>query len=113
MQKADTILCVHPDSADIDRMGRHRRSRPGPSVAGAELRGLWSAEERAKTIAWRELRALRLILESLPAARKVSDTSPLRGERCWVDNRAVVHIVRAMVTASDKLIPEFRQLRAK
>lgn len=40
---------------------------------GARLPGLWSQEERAKTIAFRESRALRLVLESILGPRRVAE----------------------------------------
>ena len=114
MQTADTILCVHSDAADVGWGGTIGKDM-APGSAGSEMQGLWNAEERAKTIAWRELKALRLVLQSLPATQAVLAStrgpSERTGVRCWVDNRAVVHIVRAMVTASDELMPELRRLQ--
>lgn len=109
MQREPAELCIHSDAADIGWGGTVGRELAAGSP-GREIQGLWSAPERDKTIAWRELKALRLVLASLPAVETSSRRR--RGVRCWVDNQAVVFIVRHMVTASDELMPELRQLKA-
>lgn len=111
MHPVDTVLCVHTDAVDVGWGGTVGHSLEA-GAHGTELQGLWSAAERAKTIAWRELRALTLVLRRLPAAQRVYDSvRPPVGVRCWVDNQAVVYIVRAMVTASDEIMPELRRLK--
>lgn len=60
--------------------------RPGED--GLPLRGIWTAEEREQTIAFRELRALRLVLEhhQLVAAKNAPGLSGRqRKVLCWVE----------------------------
>ena len=82
MQRADTVFCVHSDAADIGWGGTVGRDT-APGSAGREMQGLWTAEERSKTIAWRELKALRLVLASLPPANAVLASAAPTGVRCW------------------------------
>lgn len=76
-----------------------------------------------RRIAFRELRALRLVLEGLCRATPVPRTCQLPNEStertkerrgrvlCWVDNAALVHIVNCMVTVSQEMMPELRLLK--
>lgn len=114
MLERDTVLGTHSDAADLGWGGTASLDlRSG--VDGVPMQGVWSSVERAKTIAFRELRALRLVLEgaSIPGdarggKERVKDRRKIR---CWVDNSAVVFIVKAMVTASSEMMPELRRLK--
>ena len=141
MREPDAEVCTHSDAADLGWGGTVSRDmRPGEN--GVPMQGIWTVGERAMTIAWRELRALRLVLERLhlapPAEEALRGLSPTQksaaprenfsgaragkdggvsSERptrrkvlCWVDNSAVVHIVKSMVTASREMMPELRLL---
>lgn len=76
-------------------------------------RGIWSPSERVKTIDWRDLKALRLVLELISdqvleqCRRKKAVVAGATGIssrpiliKAWVDNSAVGLIVRSMVTIS-------------
>lgn len=68
MHEKETVLRTHSDAANLGWGGAVSRDlRAGPD--GAPLQGLWSSEDQAKAIAFREIRALRLVLESIPAPR--------------------------------------------
>lgn len=69
-QRADTILYIQFNTADIG-WGGMIGTDAAPESAGSERQGLRNGEERSKTIVWRELKALRLLLQSLQAAHAV------------------------------------------
>ena len=71
MLEVTTDLCTHSDAADLGWGGTVSRDL-SPGVDGKQLQGLWDSKEREKTIAWRELRALRLTLESPLISRGAS-----------------------------------------
>lgn len=117
MRPTEAEICVHSDAADVE-WGGTVGADLAAGAPGAEFQGLWIAAGRDRTIAWREQRALRLVLQRVPPPHVDSggrrgvqpDCLPSTEVRCWVDNQAVVFIVRAMVTASDELMPELRLL---
>ena len=110
MKERAPDVCTHSDAADLGWGGTYSRDMT-PGADGKQLQGLWDVIEVNKTIAYRELRALRLVLEGYC---RVAVREAERGETkvlCWVDNAAVVYIVRTMVTASSEMMPELRLLQ--
>ena len=123
MRERTPDACTHSDAADIGWGGTFGRNMI-PGSDGKGVQGLWNVEETNKTIAYRELRALRLVLEQFchtdcaastgaGPARQALGKAQGAPQRilCWVDNAAVVYIVRAMVTASKEIMPELRLLK--
>lgn len=115
MREATPDACTHSDAADLGWGGTFSRDF-SPGSPGRPVQGWWDVIEKNKTIAFRELRALRLVLAGFCQATRANQDlrpPPTRDRRvvCWVDNAAVVYIVRAMVTASTELMPELRLLQ--
>ena len=110
MKERAPEACTHSDAADLGWGGTYSQNL-APGSGGVPIQGLWDVEEVNKTIAYRELRALRLVLDGF--CRTVGGQGAPMGKKilCWVDNAAVVYIVRAMVTASEEIMPELRLLR--
>ena len=119
MREMAPDACVHSDAADLGWGGTFGQDlRPGSM--GEPVQGWWNVVEKNTTIAFRELRALRLVLQGFCGSERRDKqphpapfAEPRRHRRvlCWVDNAAVVYIVRAMVTASTELMPELRLLK--
>lgn len=68
MQEKSTVFCTHSEAADLG-WGETVSMDFQAGADGAPSQGLWIPEERSKTTALREMRALRRVLESLPAPR--------------------------------------------
>lgn len=124
MQLKVTVLYTHWDAADLGWGGTVIMDLQ-IGADRAPLQGLRSPEERATTIAFWGVRALRRVLESLPsrrgaeaeilswkdAAEGCQSTTEMPRQRvqkflCWVDNFAIVYMLRDMVTALSELISE-------
>lgn len=65
-----------------------------------------------KSINWLELRALRLMLEkvTLEDGSCRAGVGGARRARFWADKKSVAYIVHSMVTVSEELMPELREL---
>lgn len=90
MREPDAEVCAQSDAADVGWGGTPSRNmRPGEN--GVPLQGIWSVEERSMTIAWWELRALRLVLNSL----QFSPPREERGARGKSSGREEFHVTSA------------------
>ena len=107
--RVEADVGMHADAADVGYGGtlgwELEQGRPG-MWAG---RGFWTAADRVQSITLRELRAVRLLLQQ-HFAEYVKDD---RVKRVLLheDNRAVVYVLNAMVSASRPLMSELRKLR--
>lgn len=101
------------------------RSRMEAGVNGNGTHGFWCSKERVKTIAWLELCALRRIIELVPeltlseyrrrykrSEMGLAAKGRMMRVKCFVDNTAVVYIMRSMVTESAEMMPELRLLNS-
>ena len=100
--------CLHTDAADLGygaTLGHDMR--PG-SQGEITVQGIWSPFLRLKSITLRELTAVRLALEDALVQAQVSgDKSMIL---LHVDNMAVFHIIRNMVSAKPELMQELPRL---
>ena len=101
---------VHTDAADMGYGGtlNHQDHRPG--VAGLWCdQGVWSWQDRAAPITYRELKTVRLILQGMIG--KQVEGLGLNSLLLHNDNQAVVHITNSFVSASRPLMHELRRLK--
>lgn len=71
--------------------------------------GVWNWKERAESITFRELKAIRKILQGT-IGQEVKERG-LRELLVHVDNQAVVYITNSFVTTSRPLMRELRRLK--
>ena len=99
-------IWLEPESAELS-------SDAGPYGWGGKLWrpqsmtpawGFWTAAEAAMHITWRELRAVRLLVEWY------AESLRSRKLLLWEDNTAVVHIITNMVSRSPELMRELKLL---
>jgi hypothetical protein len=102
-------LSLHSDASDVGyggTLGPHSaQGEPGLW----ESQGIWGWADRAKSISYRELKAVRLLLQS-QLARQIAKEGATH-IRLHCDNQAVVHVVNAMVSASRPMMRELRKLK--
>lgn len=70
---------------------------------------MWSLRERAESITFRDLNAVRLLLE-----RKLGEATTahdLKHLRLWCDNQTAVHVTNSFVSASQSLMQDLHRLR--
>ena len=94
-QSPDTAV-LHCDASDIGWGGVLNHQQPA--------RGFWQAHQRGLHITLKELKAVRLTVETF--------LSQLRGRRVllWEDNMAVKHILTNLTTKSPEMMRELRKL---
>lgn len=101
---------MHTDAADVGYGGTLNNVDLSPGVAGMwSDQGVWNWKDRAESITFRELKAIRKILQGT-LGQEVRDRG-LRELLVHVDNQAVVHITNSFVTASRPLMRELRRLK--
>lgn len=101
---------MHTDAVDVGYGGTLNDRDLQPGAAGMWCdQGVWDWRDRAESITYRELKAIRKILRGTIGqevrSRGVQDLL------VHVDNQAVVHITNSFVTASRPLMRELRRLK--
>lgn len=82
-----------------------------PGVDGPwRAQGIWSWKDRAESISYRELKAIRMLLSGPLGKQLVA--SGKRSLLLHIDNQPVVHIANALVSASRSMMRELRRLKA-
>lgn len=76
MQEQLADIEVHSDAADQGWGGIVSKEFEA-SENGEALQGIWTSEERSKTIAFRELRALPLVIQRIPRAAEAGEDRPV------------------------------------
>lgn len=101
---------IHTDAADVGYGGTLNDKDLQAGVAGMWCdQGVWNWRDRAESITYRELKAIRKVLQGAIGQEVMS-----RGVQkllVHVDNQAVVHITNSFVTASRPLMRELRRLK--
>jgi Reverse transcriptase (RNA-dependent DNA polymerase) len=102
-------MSLHTDAADLGFGGTLGPvGRPGDQGLW-ESQGVWSWKDRAASITYRELKAVRLLLMGNLGKKVQSVGATKLVLHC--DNAAVVHITNAMVSASRPMMRELRRLK--
>lgn len=111
MTPPSATAALHTDAADVGYGGTLNVSDLRPGLPGQwNAQGIWSWRDRAESISYRELKAIRLILTGSLGSQLLH-----RGHRdllLHVDNQAVVHITNALVSASRPMMRELRRLKS-
>ena len=101
---------MHTDGADVGFGGTLNTQDLTAGIDGQwQAQGVWTWEDRAESISYRELKAIRRLLTGCIWSELVS-----QGRKhllLHVDNMAVVHITNAMVSASRPMMRELRRLK--
>lgn len=101
---------VHSDAADLGYRRTLNSSENRPGISGQlASQGVWNWKDRAKTITYRELRAVRVLL-SEPLGKEVV-RKEYRNLLPFIDNQAVVHITNSLVSTSRPMMRELRRLK--
>ena len=107
---------LHTDAADLGYGGTlGPLSNPGEPGLW-EAQGVWGWEDRANSISYRELKAVRFLLtkqrlKNEPSFGKLLKNEGIHNLDLQCDNLAVVHIAYAMVSASRPMMRELRLLK--
>lgn len=103
------LAAMHTDAADVGYGGTLGfRTEPGDPGLW-ESQGIWGWQDRAESISYRELKAIRLLLTG-----PLGDHLPDRGPSSLLihcDNLPVVHVTNALVSASRPMMRELRRLK--
>lgn len=101
---------IHSDAADMGYGGTLNFVDMEAGVDGEfHDQGVWSWKDRAESITYRELKAIRLLLMG-----RLGNRLALSREQnllLHVDNQAVVHITNAFVSSSRAMMRELRRLK--
>lgn len=101
---------IHTDAADVGYGGTRKVDTLLPGVNGQwKAQGIWSWQDRANSITYRELKHIRVLLSGYLETKAV-ERMRIR-LLLNVDNQAVVHITNAFVSASRPLMREIRCLQ--
>lgn len=101
---------LHTDAADVGFGGTFRNDDLRPGIDGHwKEQGIWSWKDRAESINYRELKAIRMLLQGSIGSRIAEEGH--RELLMYVDNQSVVHITNAFVTASRPMMRELRRLK--
>jgi Reverse transcriptase (RNA-dependent DNA polymerase) len=102
-------LTMHSDAADFGYGGTLGPVGKAGDRGLWESQGVWGWEDRAKSISYRELKAVRMLLMGAIGTKiKEADVKRLL---LRTDNTGVMHITNAMVSASRPMMRELRRLK--
>lgn len=107
-EEEEPELAIHTDAAELGWGGTVSASLEAGAPGDMTTPGLWGHVERRESITCRELRAFRLRLEGT-CGRRIAEQKARR-VRFFCDKLGVVHIIRAMVSASCPMMKELRRL---
>jgi hypothetical protein len=102
-------MSLHSDASEIGYGGTLGPFSTSGEPGLWETQGIWKWADRAESISYRELKAVRLLLQSQLAAPVTN--GEVNHIRLHCDNQAVVHIVNSMVSASRPMMRELRRLK--
>ena len=101
---------IHSDAADMGYGGTLRFDNLEQGIDGQwHAQGIWDWRDRAHSISYRELKAIRKLLMG-HLGHKFEQES-VQSLLVHVDNQAVVHITNAQVSASRPMMRDLRKLK--
>ena len=101
---------IHSDATDVGSGGALNSQDLHPGVSGQwQARGIWTWQDRAESISYRELKAIRLLLSGSLGKHVVQEGH--KNVCMHVDNQAVVHITNSFFSASRPMMRELRLLK--
>ena len=102
---------IHTDAADVGYGGTLNVEDLSAGVPGKwKAQGIWSWKDRAQSISYRELKAIRMLLTGSLGKQLLHQHH--RDLLLHVDNQAVVHVINALVSASRPMMRELRRLKS-
>jgi hypothetical protein len=116
LRPAAPELMMHTDAADLGYGGTLGKCGAAGQCGEWEAQGVWGWHERAESISYRELKAIRLLLTraensgSRSFGARLLDAG-IRNLQLQCDNMAAVHVTNAMVSASRPMMRELRLLK--
>ncbi len=107
---------LHSDAADVGYGGTLGTDDSAGAPGIWEAQGIWKWQDRAESISYRELKAIRMLLtkrnhEQLNSFGSLLKQAGVSNVKLWCDNMATVHVTNAMVSASRPMMRELRLLK--
>lgn len=102
---------IHTDAADVGYGGTLNFSDLSAGTPGQWVeQGVWNWRDRAESISYRELKAIRMVLSGSLGRQVLAHGR--RNLLLHIDNQPVVHITNSFVSASRPMMRELRRLKA-